>query len=102
MRKDRQDTQHDGEAGERAGDAPSPRDLANLAALEPKLQLVRDYVNQVVARLTTGMYLFGEGGIGKSYTVLMELERLKADYKVYNSRMTGLGLFNALEKFPDS
>lgn len=80
----------------------SDSDLAHLATLETKLQLVRDFVGQVVAGLTTGMYLFGEGGIGKSFTVIAELERQKADYKVYNSRMTGRGLFNALEKFPDS
>jgi hypothetical protein len=48
------------------------------------------------------MYLYGEAEISKSYTVIGELERLKADYKIYNSRMTGRGLFNALEAFPDS
>ena len=79
-----------------------PATSQHLATLETKLQLVRDYVGQVAGGYTTGLYLFGEGGIGKSYTVLEELERLKADYKVFNSRMTGRGLFNALETFPDS
>ncbi len=102
MRKGQKSCQNGVGPDQRADDGLSPRDHKHLAALEPKLQLVRDYVFQVVEGLTTGMYLFGEGGIGKSFTVLTELERLKADYKIYNSRMTGRGLFNALEKFPDS
>src|SRR4051794_40751954 len=102
MRKGTLIPQNNCETEQRADDGLSPRDLPQLAGLEPKLQLVRDFVFQVVAGLTTGVYLFGEGGIGKSFTVLSELERLKADYKIYNSRMTGRGLFNALEKFPDS
>ena len=80
----------------------SERDRHNLAGLETKLQLVRDFTGQVAGGLTTGLYLFGEGGIGKSHTVLDELGRLKADHKVFNSRMTGRGLYNALERFPDS
>src|SRR3954452_18184811 len=102
MRKGKMIPQDGGETEQQTDDGLSPRDLKNLAALEPKLQLVRDYVFQVVEGLATGLYLHGEGGIGKSFTVLTELERLKADYKLYNSRMTGRGLFNALEQFPDS
>lgn len=102
MRKGRKIPPVGGVTDQRTGEGLSPRDHANLATLETKLQLLRDYVHEVVAGLTTGMFLYGEGGIGKSYTVLTELEHHKADYKVYNSRMTGRGLFNALEKFPDS
>src|SRR5437867_3974952 len=102
MGKGRQTRQDDGGTEPQAGDALSARDRAHLATLETKLQLVRDYVGQVAGGYTTGLYLFGEGGIGKSFTVLQELDRLKADYKLFNSRMTGRGLYNALEKFPDS
>ena len=80
----------------------SQRDRGHIASLETKLQLVRDYTAQVAGGYTTGLYLFGEGGIGKSFTVVRELERQKADYKLFNSRMTGRGLYNALERFPDS
>lgn len=80
----------------------STTELDHLAGLETKLQLARDYVGEVVHGYTTGLYLYGEGGIGKSFTVFQELDRLNADYKPFNSRMTGRGLFNALEKFPDS
>lgn len=90
------------------GEEPEPvptlsdRDRAHLAILEARLQLVRDFVGQVAAGRSTGLYLYGEGGIGKSHTVIGELERLRADYKVHNSRMNGRGLFNALQTAPDS
>jgi hypothetical protein len=80
----------------------SPNDRQHIASLERKFQIVRDFVAEVVAGLTTGLYLYGEGGIGKSFTVIRELETMKADFKVYNSRMSGRGLYNALERFPDS
>jgi hypothetical protein len=80
----------------------SDHDARHLAALEQRLQVVRDHIAEVVHGYVTGFYLFGEGGVGKSYTVIEELQRLKADFKVFNSRMTGRGLYNALERFPDS
>lgn len=80
----------------------SAEDRTHLADLEQHLQLVRDRTSGVATGYATGFFLHGEGGVGKSYTVLQELERLKANYKIFNSRMTGRGLYNALEKFPDA
>jgi hypothetical protein len=80
----------------------SAQDEKHLARRERKLQLVRDRTRAVALGYATGLYLYGNGGIGKSYTVLTELRRLQANYKVFNSRMTGRGLYNALEKFPDA
>lgn len=77
-------------------------DKRHLVSLEAKFQIVRDYVASVASGRTTGLNLFGTGGCGKSYTVIDELERLKVPYKLFNSRMTGRGLYNALEKFPDA
>ena len=77
-------------------------DKKHLETLEGKLQLVRDFTASVATGRTGGFYLHGNGGCGKSYTVIEELERLNVPYKLYNSRMTGRGLYNALEKFPDS
>lgn len=82
--------------------ALSLTDRDHLEVLETNLQLVRDWVGQVVHGFATGFNVYGEGGIGKSYTVFQELDRLNADYKPFNSRMTSHSLFNALEKFPDS
>lgn len=80
----------------------SAHDQRQLENLEAKLQLVRDRTTSVAMGYTTGMFIFGDGGVGKSYTVLQELRRLKANFKVFNSRMTGRGLYNALEQYPDA
>ena len=77
-------------------------DGAALASLERKLQLVRDRVGAVVHGYQTGFYLFGAGGLGKSYTVLRCLDDLGTPYKLFNSRMTAKGLLRALEKAPDA
>src|SRR5262249_18414061 len=50
----------------------------------------------------TGLYLYGAGGLGKTYHVLQQLEMLEADFRLFNARMTGKGLFQALEKAPDA
>lgn len=73
-----------------------------LASVDAKFQLVRDQVASVAMGLSTGAYFYGPGGCGKSYAVLDELRRRDVPYKLYNSRMTGRGLFNSLERFPDA
>jgi hypothetical protein len=80
----------------------SPEDETGLATLLPKHSLIRDRVRGVVQALHSGFYLFGEGGTSKSYTVIDELVKQKADYALHNSRMTGRGLVDTLEKFPTS
>jgi hypothetical protein len=80
----------------------SDEDKTHLETLIPKHQLIRDRVRGVVKSLSTGFYLWGEGGTSKSYTVLDELQKQRADYVLHNSRMTGRGLVDTLEKFPTS
>jgi hypothetical protein len=63
--------------------------------------MVRDRVSAVVHRRQTGLYICGSGGIGKSHTVLQHLDALGAPYKLYNSRVTGKGLFLTLGKASD-
>ena len=77
-------------------------DVKHLKDLDAKMAIVRDRTGSVALRYTTGFFLYGEGGVGKSYSVIHELERLKVDYKIHNSRMTGRGLFDVLAKHPDS
>src|SRR5262245_4449284 len=79
----------------------SRADPGALANLERKLALVRDWVTAVASGYQTGLYLHGSGGLGKSHTVLRQLEKLEANYKLFNSRMTAKGLFRALEKAQD-
>jgi hypothetical protein len=73
-----------------------------LQALEPKLKLIRDRVRGVAKSFHTGFYLWGDGGTSKSFTVLEELQKLKTDYVVHNSRMTGRGLVDTLQRLPSS
>src|SRR5947208_2683085 len=79
-----------------------PEDVTLLAELDSKMAVIRDRTRSVALRYTTEFYLYGVGGVGKSFVVLNELERLKTDYKLHNSRMTGRGLFDALCEFPES
>lgn len=53
----------------------SIEDQGYLDTYECRLQLVRDRVGAVAAGYSTGFYLHGEGGLGKSFVVLRELER---------------------------
>jgi hypothetical protein len=80
----------------------STQDQHHLGQLERKLQLVRDRTASVASGYILGLYLYGEGGVGKSHTVLQALQHHKAHYILTNSRMTGRGLFNILESSPDA
>lgn len=80
---------------------PTEDDL-HLESYEAKLQLVRDYTRGVAKGFSNGFFLHGTGGIAKSYTVLNELQRLGVDFKLFNSRMSGRGLFEALAEYPQS
>jgi len=81
---------------------PVSHDDLHLQSYESKLQLVRDYAKGVALGFSNGFFLHGTGGIAKSFTVLGELERLGVDFKLFNSRMSGRGLFEALAEYPQS
>ncbi len=81
---------------------PFEADPSALSHLDAKLQIIRDWVSAVAGGLRTGLYIYGTGGIGKSHTVLERLDALKAGYRLFNSRMTGKGLFKALQSSPDA
>jgi hypothetical protein len=78
----------------------TPHEAAR-ASLERKLHVVRDQTTGVAQGFKTGLYLYGTGGVGKSFTVLRQLEKLRAPHKLFNTRMTGKGLFLALAEAPD-
>jgi hypothetical protein len=77
-------------------------DLEALFCLDNKLRLIDDRVTAVVRGYQTGLYLCGAGGLGKSYSVYRHLKLLECDFRVFNSRMTALGLFRALDNAPDA
>jgi hypothetical protein len=78
-----------------------PQDTEHLASLEKKLDLLRDLVTAVARGYKTGLFVYGSGGIGKSYTVLTHLQKLDIAYKLWNSRITAKGLFLGLFEAPD-
>src|SRR5262249_20970495 len=73
-----------------------------LISLDCKLMLIDDRVTAVVRGYQTGFYLCGAGGLGKSYSVYRRLQELECDFRAFNSRMTALGLFRALDKAPEA
>lgn len=81
---------------------PTDRDRTALAGYEKKVHLLRDHVTAVSRGYKTGYYLYGTGGMGKSYAVLRHLEGLDVPYQLFNSRMTAKGLFLALQRAPDA
>ena len=91
-----------------AGDIPpaapglSPTDEQFWKQYDNKLGSVRDFTFGVATGRTLGLYVFGSGGVGKTHSILGELESQQVPRKYYNTRMTGRGLFNELRKSPDS
>jgi len=79
----------------------SDEDRRHLESLERKLQLVRDRTGGVARGLHTGLHVFGDPGVGKTYTVLEELERLQTPHRLTNSRITGRALFDLLARHPE-
>jgi hypothetical protein len=73
-----------------------------LESLEKKFQVVRDHVTAVAKGYKSGYFLYGNGGVGKSFTVFCHLRKLDAPHQLYNSRMTAKGLFLALARAPDA
>jgi hypothetical protein len=76
-------------------------DRTHLATMEKKLDHIRSMVQGVVTQYHTGVFLWGEGGTSKSFTVISHLQKLRAKYVYHNSRLTARGLVEALEAAPD-
>ena len=72
-------------------------DKAALLKLDRKLEHIRAAVMGLTGHYHTGLFLWGEGGTGKSYTIFEELRNQKAKYVLHNSRLTARGLVDALE-----
>ena len=72
-----------------------------LASLEAKQRLIRDRTRGVAEGYSNGFYLWGPGGVAKSYTVETTLREVGRPYRLTNSRVTGKGLFTLLRDLPD-
>jgi hypothetical protein len=78
------------------------RDDDLLASLDKKLAVVRSFIRGVAEGYHSGFYLWGEGGISKSFTVAETLDKFGRPFKLTNSRVTAKGLFTHLRDFPDA
>jgi hypothetical protein len=73
-----------------------------LAELHRRQAVVRDHVRGVALQYSTGLYLFGRPGTGKTHTVRAVLENeIKEPYVYQRGHVTPLGLFELIEKYPD-
>ena len=73
-------------------------DQKSLESLERKYQAIRDRVTLCANGYGNGAYLWGDGGIGKSYSVIRQLEKLSAPFVLHNTRLSGAGFFKTLEE----
>jgi hypothetical protein len=75
-------------------------ETAALAKLESKYQDIRDFTQLVAAGHSTGFYVHGPGGIGKSFNVIKTLEETGNGFKLLNSRLSAPGLAETMKKDP--
>src|SRR5690349_19340896 len=78
----------------------SLEDVSNLGRINFKFNCIRDEVRGVYRGYLSGLYLFGDPGVGKSFTVLDELKLLGANFQHHNTQLSGRGLFDALSQAP--
>ncbi len=65
-------------------------------------ETTQEHTRAVIGRFHNGFYLWGEGGIGKSYQVLELCKKLAGDrLKHLNTRLTAAGFFDLMSLFPD-
>jgi hypothetical protein len=72
-----------------------------LASIEAKLLVIRDRVRGVAGGYHSGVFIWGEGGTGKSHVVEQTLREMGIQYHLTNSRVTGRGLFELMAAHRD-
>lgn len=76
----------------------TPDEERALARLEEKYQDIRYLTELVATGHSTGLYVHGWGGIGKSFNVLKTLESSGHNFQLLNTRLSAPGFAKALEK----
>jgi len=71
----------------------------SLNVTNEKLETIEDYVKMVSRGYVQCLFLFGEGGIGKTETIMRTLEGEKADAVYLNGVVTPLELYNLLYEY---
>jgi hypothetical protein len=76
--------------------------VKHLQTLDAKHRLLRDRVRSVANGYQTAVYVVGRPGIGKTYTVLDELNNKNwGPWAMRNARMTPLGLYRFFSEHPN-
>lgn len=76
----------------------TPDEERALARLEEKYEDIRIMTELVAIGKSTGLYCYGWGGIGKSYTILQTLQGKGHKYQLLNTRLAAPGFAKTLEK----
>lgn len=71
-----------------------------LARLEDKYETIRVNTMLVANGDSSGLAVWGEGGIGKSYQITHTLDQGGKKYHLHNTRLTGPGLCKILQAHP--
>jgi hypothetical protein len=71
-------------------------DKAQLESFEGRLTTIRVRIVGVAEVWATGYYLLGAGGVSKSFVVMDTLQKIGANARPGNSRLTAKGLFELL------
>jgi len=75
-------------------------DRENLAALVKKYRAIEDRVKLCAGGFGNGVYIWGDGGIGKSHAVITTLTAMKRKFILHNTRLSAPSFFTSLEKHP--
>lgn len=78
----------------------SKEDQEHLESLNRKYRVIRDRVTICAEGFGNGAYIWGEGGIGKSFAVIDQLHVLGKKFILHNTRLSASAFFQCLEKHP--
>lgn len=78
----------------------SKEDQEHLESLNRKYRVIRDRVTICAEGFGNGAYIWGEGGIGKSFAVIDQLHVLEKKFILHNTRLSAPAFFQSLEKHP--
>ncbi|WP_165063465.1 hypothetical protein [Paludisphaera rhizosphaerae] len=71
-----------------------------LKSYEAKVFGIRGSIELVLDRRIAGLYIWGDGGVGKSHVVTTTLQSMGVKYLLHNSRMSAPALFDHLANSP--
>jgi len=71
-------------------------------SINKRFSFMEKAVKMVVKGVQNSLFIAGDGGLGKTYTVTKKMEELDANYKMIAGYATASGLYRALHDNPES